>query len=123
MSSVFRALHRAHAAARMPRRALLSTIPPRATFDAAVHALEVSGTELDDQQKLRLYGLFKAASGAEAGARPSAFNLVGRAKWDAWDAVAKTMTQDEACIAYAKEVESIVGPIGDETPPPHGLFW
>ena len=64
MSSVFRALHRAHAAARMPRRALLSTIPPRATFDAAVHALEVSGTELDDQQKLRLYGLFKAASGA-----------------------------------------------------------
>lgn len=102
------------------RKALLSTSAsssPRHTFDAAVRALEGSGAQLDNQQKLTFYGLFKAArNGADTGARPSAFNMVGRAKWDAWDAAARELTQDEACLAYSKEVEALIGPIEDHAP-------
>ena len=71
--------------------------------------------DLSSEQKLSLYGLFKTAHGGkpETGSRPSAFNMVGRAKWDAWDVVAQRMDQDEARLAYAKKVEDLIGPIAD----------
>jgi len=54
---------------------------------------------------LRMYALYKQASSGDAdGERPA--DLVGRAKWDAWHALAG-MAKDEAMQAYVDLVESL----------------
>ncbi len=44
---------------------------------------------------LRLYGLFKQGTVGEAtGSRPGMFDITGRAKYDAWKALAGTARED-----------------------------
>lgn len=59
-----------------------------------------SSTNLDNAKLLELYGLYKQATAGDAtGSRPSAFDVKGRAKFDAW-AARKGMTQDAAKQQY-----------------------
>ena len=54
----------------------------------------------DNLTLLKIYGLFKQATGGDAeGQRPGFTDLVGRAKWDAWDAL-KGSSKDAAMQQY-----------------------
>ena len=54
----------------------------------------------DNAQKLKLYAFYKQiAEGDVTGECPSAFKMVDRAKWMAWDAI-KGMSKEDAMIGY-----------------------
>jgi acyl-CoA-binding protein len=49
----------------------------------------------DNMTLLKIYALFKQGSSGDAsGERPGMTDFVGRAKWDAWHALAGTSQQD-----------------------------
>lgn len=61
----------------------------------------------DNATLLRLYALYKQATdGDAAGDRPGMADFVGRAKWDAWQALTGTPA-DEAMTSYVELVESL----------------
>jgi diazepam-binding inhibitor (GABA receptor modulator, acyl-CoA-binding protein) len=71
-----------------------------ADFGAAVSAVRAQETEPGNDVKLRLYALYKQATvGEVTGKRPGFTNPVGRAKFDAWDAV-RGMSTEAAKRAY-----------------------
>ncbi|EGF33880.1 acyl-coA-binding protein, ACBP [Oxalobacteraceae bacterium IMCC9480] len=54
----------------------------------------------DNMTLLKMYALYKQASKGNAdGDRPGFTDMVGRAKWDAWDAL-KGISQDDAMQQY-----------------------
>ena len=54
----------------------------------------------DNMTLLKIYALFKQASSGDAsGERPGMMDMIGRAKWDAWHALAGT-SQDQAQQQY-----------------------
>ncbi len=54
----------------------------------------------DNMTLLKIYALFKQASSGDAsGERPGFTDMIGRAKWDAWNALAGT-SQEEAQQQY-----------------------
>lgn len=58
-----------------------------------------------NEQKLRAYALFKQArEGDASGERPSSFNFVARAKWDAWAAL-KGTSKEDAMRLYVTEFD------------------
>ncbi|GAA3283737.1 MULTISPECIES: acyl-CoA-binding protein [Dactylosporangium] len=58
---------------------------------------------------LKLYALFKQGTQGDAtGGRPGMFDLTGRAKYDAWKAVAGT-PQDDARQQYVELVRQLQG--------------
>jgi acyl-CoA-binding protein len=58
---------------------------------------------------LKMYALYKQASSGDAsGARPGFTDMVGRAKWDAWDAL-KGTGKDDAMQQYIDFVEDLKG--------------
>ena len=66
-------------------------------------------TSLSNQQLLKLYALYKQATkGDVSGKRPGAFNLTGRAKYDAWAKMEGTAqdTAKEDYIAFVNELLS-----------------
>lgn len=65
-----------------------------------------------NENKLRLYARFKQATvGPSNGSRPSAFDPVGRAKYDAW-AELKDMNKDEAKAEYCDLADSLLQAAG-----------
>lgn len=66
--------------------------------------------QLPDQPNdvlLKLYGLYKQATQGDAGDdRPGVFDMVGRAKHDAW-AKNRGMSQEAAVEAYAELVDKL----------------
>jgi diazepam-binding inhibitor (GABA receptor modulating acyl-CoA-binding protein) len=61
----------------------------------------------DNATMLKLYSLYKQGSvGDVEGSRPGFSDMVGRAKWDAWNAL-KGQSQDEAKQAYIDLVEDL----------------
>ncbi len=61
----------------------------------------------DNDTLLRLYALYKQATRGDAsGDRPGAFDFVGRAKFDAWNAIKGTPT-DDAMRQYVDLVASL----------------
>ena len=59
--------------------------------------------------KLKLYALFKqASSGDNADKKPGFGDMVGRAKWDAWNGV-KGQSSDEAMQNYIDTVKELQG--------------
>ncbi len=59
--------------------------------------------------KLKLYALYKQATSGDAdGKRPSRFDMVGRAKYDAWAELAGT-SADDAKQRYVDLVRSLGG--------------
>ena len=61
----------------------------------------------DNATMQKLYSLYKQGSvGDVEGSRPGFSDMVGRAKWDAWNAL-KGQSQDEAKQAYIDLVEDL----------------
>jgi acyl-CoA-binding protein len=76
-------------------------------FEAAQAAAKRLETRPDDDSLLELYSWYKQATeGDVTGGRPGAFDFVGRAKYDAWQA-RKGVRKDAAMRAYIKLVEHL----------------
>ncbi len=61
----------------------------------------------DNMTMLKIYALYKqAANGDATGDRPGMTDFVGRAKFDAWDAL-KGTSQDEAMQQYIDLIEDL----------------
>ena len=61
----------------------------------------------DNMTMLKIYALYKQASAGDVdGKRPGFTDMVGRAKWDAWNEL-KGQTADEAKQAYIDLVEDL----------------
>ena len=61
----------------------------------------------DNMTMLKLYALYKQGSTGDVdGKRPGFSDMVGRAKWDAWNEL-KGQTADEAKQAYIDLVEDL----------------
>lgn len=63
----------------------------------------------DNMTLLKIYALFKQASAGDAeGERPAFSDLVGRAKYDAWQAL-KGTSKDEAMRQYVDLITELKG--------------
>lgn len=61
----------------------------------------------DNMTLLKIYALYKQASAGDAtGERPGFTDMVGRAKFDAWDAL-KGTSKDEAMQQYIDLIEDL----------------
>jgi len=66
-----------------------------AAFDVAVTNSKNLPERPDNATLLKIYALYKqASSGDVEGKRPGFSDLVGRAKWDAWDGMKGTSHED-----------------------------
>jgi diazepam-binding inhibitor (GABA receptor modulator, acyl-CoA-binding protein) len=76
-------------------------------FDAAVAASKSLAERPDNETLLQLYGLYKQATdGDNETKKPGMMDMVGRAKWGAWDALKGTDTKD-AMQQYIDLIESL----------------
>jgi acyl-CoA-binding protein len=76
-------------------------------FDQAVADSRQLPERPDNMTMLKIYALYKQATGGDVeGARPGFTDIVGRAKWDAWNEL-KGKTTDEAMQAYVELIESL----------------
>ena len=79
----------------------------KARFEKAVVDSKSLPEKPDTGTMLKMYALFKQASGGDAdGKRPGFTDMVGRAKWDAWNGV-KGKAGPEAMQEYIDLVESL----------------
>jgi diazepam-binding inhibitor (GABA receptor modulator, acyl-CoA-binding protein) len=63
----------------------------------------------DNATLLKLYALFKQGSAGDVdGKRPGFTDMVGRAKWDAWNEI-KGTSQDDAKKQYIALIEELKG--------------
>jgi len=78
----------------------------RSQFEEAAARSRTLGEQPNDVL-LRMYAMYKQATAGDAsGPRPGAFNMVGRAKYDAWVALAGT-NAETAMQDYIKLVDSL----------------
>jgi acyl-CoA-binding protein len=76
-------------------------------FEQAVADSKKLPEKPDNMTLLKLYALYKQASSGDAeGKRPGFGDMVGRAKWDAWNTIAGKSKQD-AMQEYVELVESL----------------
>ncbi len=79
----------------------------KSTFEAAVANSSKLSERPDNATLLRIYGLYKQATqGDVQGAKPGFSDLVGRAKWDAWNQH-KGSSAETAMQAYIDLIESL----------------
>ena len=76
-------------------------------FEQAVADSKALTERPDNMTLLQLYALYKqATSGDVDGERPGFTDMVGRAKWDAWEKL-KDMSPDDAKQQYIDLIESL----------------
>ena len=79
----------------------------KAAFEAAVAGSTKLSERPDNATLLKLYALYKQATqGDNAEKKPGFSDLVGRAKWDAWEKVKGTST-DDAMQQYIDLIKSL----------------
>ena len=79
----------------------------KSQFEQAVKDSKNLPEKPDNMTQLKIYALYKqASSGDVEGKRPGFSDLVGRAKWDAWNE-AKGKGSDEAMQQYVDLIESL----------------
>ena len=79
----------------------------RTRFETATQEVQDVEERPDQETLLELYALYKQATkGDVSGKRPGRFNMVGRAKYDAW-AKQKGVPQVEAMQQYIDLVEKL----------------
>ena len=79
----------------------------KAAFDKAVADSKNLPEKPDNATLLQLYALYKqASSGDVEGKRPGFTDMVGRAKWDAWNEI-KGKGSEEAIKEYVALIESL----------------
>ena len=78
-----------------------------ATFEAAVANSKNLSERPDNVTLLKIYALYKqATAGDNTEKRPSFSDVVGRAKWDAWNKLSGT-SSDDAKQQYIDLIESL----------------
>jgi acyl-CoA-binding protein len=76
-------------------------------FEAAVAESKNLSERPDNMTLLKIYALFKQASlGDNTEAKPGFSDMVGRAKWEAWNTL-KGTTADDAMQQYVDLIESL----------------
>ena len=76
-------------------------------FEAAVASSKNLAERPDNATLLELYALYKQGSSGDVdGKRPGFTDLVGRAKWDAWNEL-KGKAGEQAMQAYVDLIESL----------------
>lgn len=76
-------------------------------FEQAVADSKSLSEKPDNMTLLKLYALYKQGSGGDVdGKRPGFTDMVGRAKWDAWNEL-KGKSSDEAKQEYIDTIESL----------------
>jgi acyl-CoA-binding protein len=79
----------------------------KAKFEQAVTDSKSLPEKPDNMTLLKLYALYKQGTSGDAdGKRPGFGDMVGRAKWDAWNGL-KGKSNDEAMQEYVDLVESL----------------
>ncbi|MBC7481026.1 MAG: acyl-CoA-binding protein [Rhizobacter sp.] len=79
----------------------------KAQFEQAVKDSKSLDEKPDNMTLLKIYALYKQASAGDVdGKRPGFADMVGRAKWDAWNE-AKGQTSEAAMQAYVDLIESL----------------
>jgi diazepam-binding inhibitor (GABA receptor modulator, acyl-CoA-binding protein) len=79
----------------------------KASFDAAVADSKNLSERPDNATLLKIYGLYKQATvGDNTEAKPGFGDMVGRAKWDAWNAMKGTSSED-AMQQYVDLIDSL----------------
>jgi acyl-CoA-binding protein len=79
----------------------------KAAFEKAVADSKKLPEKPDNMTLLKIYALYKQASvGDVDGKRPGFTDMVGRAKWDAWNGL-KGKTGDAAMQEYVDLIESL----------------
>lgn len=76
-------------------------------FDEAAEAIKVHGKDISNDDKAKVYGLFKQAKvGDNKTEQPSFYQLTEKAKWNAWTAEKGKSTEQaqheyvEICLKY-----------------------
>jgi diazepam-binding inhibitor (GABA receptor modulator, acyl-CoA-binding protein) len=81
----------------------------QAQFDQAVADSKNLPERPDNMTLLKLYALFKQATAGDAdGNRPGFTDMVGRAKYDAWDRL-KGTSKDDAMQQYIDVIADLKG--------------
>jgi diazepam-binding inhibitor (GABA receptor modulator, acyl-CoA-binding protein) len=76
-------------------------------FEAAVAQSKSLSERPDNATLLKIYAIYKQATAGDVeGAKPGFSDMVGRAKWDAWNAVKGTGCED-AMQRYVDLIESL----------------
>ena len=79
----------------------------KARFEQAVAESKTLPEKPDNMTLLKIYALYKQASSGDVdGSRPGFTDMVGRAKWDAWNAL-KGKSAEEAMQEYVDLIESL----------------
>ncbi len=79
----------------------------KARFEIAAADSKNLSERPDNMTLLKIYALYKqATSGAPTEPRPGFSDMVGRAKWDAWNAL-KDKSADGAMQAYSDLIDSL----------------
>jgi diazepam-binding inhibitor (GABA receptor modulating acyl-CoA-binding protein) len=79
----------------------------QAAFDSAVANSKNLPERPDNTPLLKLYGLYKqATAGDVVDKKPGFSDMVGRAKWDAWNGL-KGTAKDDAMQQYVALIESL----------------
>jgi diazepam-binding inhibitor (GABA receptor modulator, acyl-CoA-binding protein) len=79
----------------------------KAQFEQAVKDSKSLPEKPDNMTLLKLYALYKQASSGDVdGKRPGFSDMVGRAKWDAWNEIKGTDTE-AAMGEYVELIESL----------------
>ena len=81
----------------------------KAKFEQAVADSKNLSERPDNQTLLKLYALYKqSTTGDVEGKRPGFTDMVGRAKWDAWNEM-KGTSKDDAMNQYVSLIEDLKG--------------
>jgi diazepam-binding inhibitor (GABA receptor modulator, acyl-CoA-binding protein) len=79
----------------------------KASFEQAVAASKQLPEKPDNMTLLKIYALYKQGTAGDVdGKRPGFTDMVGRAKWDAWNELKGTSGND-AMKAYVELIESL----------------
>ena len=79
----------------------------KAAFESAAADSKKLPEKPDNMTLLQIYSLYKQATeGDVEGKRPGFTDMVGRAKWDAWNGI-KGKSNDEAMKEYVELIESL----------------
>jgi diazepam-binding inhibitor (GABA receptor modulator, acyl-CoA-binding protein) len=79
----------------------------QADFEAAVANSKNLSERPDNATLLKLYGLYKqATTGDNADKKPGFSDMIGRAKWDAWNGC-KGTSRDDAMQQYIDLIASL----------------
>lgn len=79
----------------------------KSRFEAAVAQSKSLSERPDNATLLKIYALYKqATSGDNADKKPGFGDMVGRAKWDAWNGL-KGTSSDDAMQQYIDLIESL----------------